>query len=92
MQIIIWIIVGAVIGWIASRIMRTDIQNTKGGLWMNLVVGVVGSLIGVQVLAPMFGLRTVTGADFSAISIVASLAGAIILVAIVNFVRNGTRK
>ena len=43
MNFIIWIVIGGILGWIASMIMRTNAQQ---GLLMNVVVGIVGALLG----------------------------------------------
>ncbi|VTU23879.1 Transglycosylase associated protein [Variovorax sp. PBL-H6] len=86
MNIIIWLIVGGIIGWIASMIMRTDAQQ---GMILNVVVGIIGSVIGGWLIAPMLGSATVNQNDFSIMGLVASLIGAIILLAIVNLFRRG---
>ncbi|HXF62318.1 MAG TPA: GlsB/YeaQ/YmgE family stress response membrane protein [Caldilineaceae bacterium] len=87
LNIIIWIVVGGILGWIASLIMRTDAQQ---GLLLNIVVGIVGALIGGWLLAPLFGTGTINQGDFSLSGLLVSLLGAIILLAIVNLFRRGT--
>jgi uncharacterized membrane protein YeaQ/YmgE (transglycosylase-associated protein family) len=89
MNIIIWLIVGGVIGWLASIMMKTDAQQ---GLILNIVVGVVGALLGGFLLAPMFGTGTINQNDFSLPSLGVSLLGAVILLAIVNLFRRGTTR
>ena len=86
MSFVIWLIVGGLIGWIASMIMRTDAQQ---GVVLNVVVGVVGSLLGAWLIAPMFGSGTINRGDFSASGLMSSLLGAVILLAIVNLFRRG---
>jgi uncharacterized membrane protein YeaQ/YmgE (transglycosylase-associated protein family) len=86
MNFIIWLVVGGVIGWIASMLMRTDGQQ---GVILNVVVGIVGAFIGGWFLAPMFGVGTINQNDFSAGGLAVSLLGAVILLAIVNLVRRG---
>ena len=86
MNIVIWLVVGGIIGWIASMIMRTDAQQ---GMILNVVVGIVGSLIGDWLIAPLLGSATVNQNDFSVMGLVASLIGAVILLAIVNLFRRG---
>jgi uncharacterized membrane protein YeaQ/YmgE (transglycosylase-associated protein family) len=86
MGIIIWLIVGGLIGWIASGIMRTDAQQ---GVALNVVVGVVGALLGAWLIAPMFGSGTINQGDFSATGLMSSLLGAVVLLAIVNVFRRG---
>lgn len=87
MNIIIWLIVGGIIGWIASLIMGTDESQ---GILLNVIVGIVGALLGGFLLAPLFGTGTITGGDFSLSGLLVSLLGAIILLAIVNLFRRGT--
>ncbi len=87
MNIVIWLIVGGIIGWIASMIMRTNAQQ---GMILNVVVGIIGSVIGGWLIAPLLGSATVNQNDFSIMGLVASLIGAVILLAIVNLVRRGT--
>jgi len=84
MNLIIWLIVGGVIGWIASLIMKTDAQQ---GLVLNVVVGIVGALIGGWLISPLVGAGTVNQGDFSLAGLLVSLVGAIILLFIVNLVR-----
>ena len=86
MNFIIWLIVGGIIGWLASMIMRTDGQQ---GIILNVIVGIVGSFLGGWLIAPLLGTGTVNAGDFSIMGLVASLIGAIILLAIVNLFRRG---
>ena len=86
MSFIIWLIVGGIIGWLASLIMKTDGQQ---GLILNIVVGIVGSFLGGWLISPLLGAGTVNSGDFSIMGLVASLIGAIILLAIVNLFRRG---
>jgi uncharacterized membrane protein YeaQ/YmgE (transglycosylase-associated protein family) len=87
MNFIIWIVVGGLLGWIASMIMRTDAQQ---GMFLNIVVGIIGALLGGWLLAPLFGTGTINQNDFSISSLLVSLLGAVILLAIVNLFRRGT--
>jgi uncharacterized membrane protein YeaQ/YmgE (transglycosylase-associated protein family) len=87
MNFIIWLVVGGLIGWVASLIMRTDAQQ---GVFLNIIVGIVGALLGGFLLAPMFGTGTINTNDFSIAGLGVSLLGAIILLAIVNLVRRGS--
>jgi uncharacterized membrane protein YeaQ/YmgE (transglycosylase-associated protein family) len=84
MNFLIWIIVGGIIGWLASMVMKTNAQQ---GWILNIVVGVVGALLGGWLLAPLFGSGTINQNDFSLPSLGVSLLGAIILLAIVNLIR-----
>ena len=84
---IIWLIVGGLIGWVASMIMRTDAQQ---GMLLNIIVGIIGAFLGGFLLAPLFGTGTINQNDFSLSGLLVSLLGAIILLAIVNLFRRGT--
>jgi uncharacterized membrane protein YeaQ/YmgE (transglycosylase-associated protein family) len=84
---LIWIIVGGLLGWIASMIMRTDAQQ---GALLNIIVGIIGALLGGWLLAPLFGTGTINQGDFSISGLLVSLLGAVILLAIVNLVRRGS--
>jgi len=81
---IIWLIVGGVLGWIASMIMRT---NAEQGMLLNIVVGIIGAMLGGWLLAPLFGTGTINQNDFSIAGLLVSLLGAVILLAIVNLFR-----
>lgn len=83
---IIWIILGGLLGWIASMIMRTDAQQ---GPLLNIVVGIIGALLAGFVLSPLFGISTINQNNFSLPSLLVSLLGAVILLAIVNLFRRG---
>jgi len=87
MNFIIWIVVGGLLGWVASMIMRTDAQQ---GMFLNVVVGIIGALLGGWLLAPLFGTGTINQNDFSVSSLLVSLLGAVILLAIVNLFRRGS--
>lgn len=87
MNLIIWLVVGGLVGWVASMLMRTD---AKQGLLLNVVVGIVGAFLGGLLLAPMFGTGTINSNDFSLPSLGVSLLGAVILLAIVNLFRRGS--
>ena len=86
MNIIIWLIVGGLIGWLASKIMNTDAQQ---GIGLNVVVGVIGALLAGWLITPLVGGTTINQGDFSLSGLVISLLGAIVLLAIVNLFRRG---
>jgi uncharacterized membrane protein YeaQ/YmgE (transglycosylase-associated protein family) len=86
MNFIIWIVVGGIIGWIASLIMKTDGQQ---GIILNIVVGLVGALLAGWLISPLVGAPTINDGSLSIASIVVSLIGAVILLAIVNLFRRG---
>jgi uncharacterized membrane protein YeaQ/YmgE (transglycosylase-associated protein family) len=85
MGIILWLIVGGIIGWLASMVMRTDGQQ---GVILNVIVGIIGAFIGGFV-GPMLGLGGGINGGITVMSVVVSLVGAIILLAIVNLFRRG---
>lgn len=86
MSFIIWIVVGGILGWLASLMMRTDAQQ---GLFLNVVVGIIGSLLGGWLLSPLFGAGTINADDFSLMSLLVSFLGAVVLLAIVNLIFRG---
>ena len=87
MGILVWLVVGGVVGWLASMVMKTDAQQ---GILLNIVVGIVGALLGGFLLAPLLGGGSITSGSFSLPNLLISLLGAIILLAIVNLVRRGS--
>ena len=86
MNLIIWLVVGGLIGWVASLVMKTDAQQ---GLVLNVVVGIVGALLGGWLLSPLIGAGTVNQGDFSLMGLLVSFGGAIILLFVVNLLRRG---
>ena len=88
MTFIMWLVIGGVLGWLASLVMKTDSQQ---GLILNIVVGIVGAFLGGLLLAPLFGTGTINQSDFSMSSLLVSFLGALILLAIVNLFRRGNR-
>ncbi|PZN96719.1 MAG: GlsB/YeaQ/YmgE family stress response membrane protein [Alphaproteobacteria bacterium] len=87
MNIIILLLVGGIIGWVASMIMRTDAQQ---GTVLNVVVGIVGALLAGFIVTPLIGGAPITSGGINLQSIVVSLLGSVILLAIVNLFRRGT--
>ena len=81
--IIIWLVIGGIVGWLASLIMRTDAQQ---GILLNIVVGIVGAFLGGLI----FSRGDINEAPLSVTSFIVSLIGAIILLAIVNLFRRGS--
>lgn len=80
MGFILWLVIGGLIGWVASMIMRTDAQQ---GIFLNIIVGIVGAFIG----GLLFGGSINEGITLT--TVLTSLVGAVILLAIVNLVRRG---
>ncbi len=87
MNFIIWLIVGGVIGWLASILMKTDGQQ---GIILNVVVGIVGAMLGGWLISPMVGAGTINQDNFSLPALLVSFVGAAILLAIVNLFRRGS--
>lgn len=81
MSIVLWIVFGAIVGWIASMIMGT---NGQQGLLLDIVVGIVGAVLGGWIMS-LFGQSAGTGFDFY--SFVVALIGAVVLLAVVKAIR-----
>ena len=88
MGILVWLIVGGVVGWLASMIMRTDAQQ---GVLLNVIVGIVGALLAGFVVSPLIGVGTINE-GITVASFLVSLVGAVILLAIVNLFRRGAAR
>ena len=86
MNFIIWLVVGGVIGWLASMVMKT---NDQQGTFLNVVVGIVGAMLGGWFISPLVGVGTINQDNFSLPAMLVSFVGAAILLAIVNLVRRG---
>ena len=86
MGILIWLIVGGVVGWLASIVMGT---NRQQGIVLNVVVGIVGALLAGFVISPLLGIATINQ-GLTAATFLVSLLGAVILLAVVNLVRRGS--
>lgn len=87
MGIIILIIVGGILGWLASIVMRTDGQQ---GILLNVIVGIIGALLAGFILNPLIGGGNIMAGDFSVSSLLVSFLGAVVLLAIVNLFRRGS--
>ena len=83
----LWLLFGALVGWLASLVMRTDAQQ---GLLLNIIVGIVGAFLGGIVFNFLRGSgRSINTSTFSLGGLLVAFIGAIILLAIVNLVRRG---
>ena len=82
MNLILWLLFGALVGWLASIVMRT---NGQQGTLLNIVVGIIGAMIGGFLL----GGNTINQNNFNLTALLVSFVGAVILLAIVNLVRRG---
>jgi uncharacterized membrane protein YeaQ/YmgE (transglycosylase-associated protein family) len=85
-NLLVWLAVGGAIGWIASIVMNT---NSQQGIVLNVVVGVVGALVAGWMISPLVGQGTINQGNFSLPSLLVSLVGAVILLAVVNLFRRG---
>ena len=84
MNFIIWLVVGGVIGWLASIVMKTDGQQ---GIILNVIVGIVGAMLAGWLISPLVGVGTINQDNFSLPSLLVSFLGAAALLAIVNLFR-----
>jgi uncharacterized membrane protein YeaQ/YmgE (transglycosylase-associated protein family) len=89
MNFIIWLIVGGVIGWLASIVMKT---NDQQGMVLNVVVGIVGAMLGGWLISPLVGVGTINQSNFSLPALGVSFLGAAILLAIVSLFRRGSTR
>ena len=88
MTLFVMLIIGGILGWLASILMRTDAQQ---GIFLNVVVGIVGAILSGYVVTPFLGGVPITsGGGIDIQSLVVSFLGALVLLAIVNLVRRGT--
>jgi len=86
MGFILWLVIGGVIGWLASIVMRTDGSQ---GIFLNIVVGIIGAFLGGWLISPLVGAGTINSGDISIAGLFVSFLGAVVLLAIVNLI---TRK
>jgi len=82
MNFIIWLIVGAVVGWIA-----TSLMGQREGLLMNIIVGIVGAFVAGLVLTPYLGIGTINQSNFSLPALLVSVGGAVILLLVLSLFR-----
>lgn len=85
MSIIVLLVVGGLIGWVASMIMRDN-----SGLILNIVIGIVGAILAGFIITPLIGGAPITSGVISIQSILVSLLGAVVLLAIINLFKRGT--
>lgn len=85
---ILWLLFGALVGWLASMVMKTDAQQ---GTLLNIVVGIIGAFLGGLIFSMLgIGGSNINNSDFSLSALVVSFIGAVVLLAIVNLVRRGS--
>jgi uncharacterized membrane protein YeaQ/YmgE (transglycosylase-associated protein family) len=82
MNLIIWLLMGALVGWLASMVMRTDARQ---GAALNIVVGIIGAIIGGFLL----GGPTINSNALNLTAVLVSFVGAVVLLAIVNLATRG---
>jgi len=88
MNLIIYLIAGAIVGYIASRIMHT---NSQQGTLIDIVVGVIGAFIAGYFISPLLGVGTINDA-ITIPTVLVTLLGSVILLAILNFIRGRGRR
>jgi len=88
MGLILWLVIGGVVGWLASIVMKRDGSQ---GIFLNIVVGIVGAMLGGWLIGPMVGAPSINSGELSIGSVLVSFVGALILLAIVNLFRRGRR-
>jgi len=86
MNILVWLIAGAIVGWVA-----TSLMHDRSNLLLNIVVGVVGAFVAGYVLSPLLHISTINQGNFSIESLLVSLGGAVILLAVVRLFRRQRR-
>ena len=89
MNIIIWLVVGGLIGWLASMVMKT---NDSQGMILNVVVGIIGAALAGWFISPLVGVGAINQNNFSLPALIVSFIGAVVLLAVVNLVRRGTAR
>jgi uncharacterized membrane protein YeaQ/YmgE (transglycosylase-associated protein family) len=85
MNLIIWLVIGGIVGWLASIIMKRDGQQ---GIVLNVIVGIVGALLAGYLISPLVGVGSINS-GLSIGSFLVSLLGAVVLLAIVNLFTRG---
>jgi len=84
MQVIAWLLAGGVVGWVAGLLMKR-----RDSLLLAIPIGIVGAILGGWFITPVLGGRTIDQGDFTPRSLLVSLAGTVLLLAIVNVGRRG---
>ncbi len=89
MNLIIWLVVGGLLGWVASMLMGT---NARQGVILNVVVGIIGAVLGGWLFGGLLGSSSINQGNFSFSGLLVSLLGAIILLAAVRLFTGMTRR
>ncbi|WP_067734166.1 GlsB/YeaQ/YmgE family stress response membrane protein [Novosphingobium naphthalenivorans] len=87
MTLLLILLVGGIIGWLASILMRTDAQQ---GIFLNIVVGVAGAVLAGFLVNPLLGGAPITSGSFDILSLFTSFLGSVLLLALVNLFRRGS--
>ena len=83
---LVWIILGGIVGWLASIVMHTDARQ---GLVLNIIVGIIGAAVGGYLVSPLVGISTINQNNFSLPALFVSFLGAVILLGVINLFRKG---
>ncbi|WP_017669757.1 GlsB/YeaQ/YmgE family stress response membrane protein [Blastomonas sp. AAP53] len=86
MGLILALIMGGIMGWLASKVMNRDAQM---GIFWNVVVGCIGSVLGRFLFGGLIGGGSLRADAFDPLTLLTSFIGAVVLLAIVNFVQRG---
>ena len=89
MNIIVWLVIGGLIGWVASMVMGT---NGRQGVLLNVVVGIAGAALGGWLFGGVLSTSTINQGNLSFSGIMVSLVGAIILIAALKMFRGGASR
>ncbi|HZF26713.1 MAG TPA: GlsB/YeaQ/YmgE family stress response membrane protein [Steroidobacteraceae bacterium] len=89
MDIITWLVIGWLVGWVASIVMRSNAQQ---GMFLNVVVGTVGAAVGGWLSSPLLGVSAINQSNLSFPGVLVSLLGAVILLSVVNVLRRGATR
>ena len=84
MNFLTWLIVGGLIGWLASILMNT---NNQQGIFLNVIVGIIGAMLAGWFVTPLVGVGTINQNNFSLAGLLVSLVGAVLLLALLKLVR-----
>ena len=87
MNVLVWLVIGGFVGWVASMLMNT---NGQQGIIMNVIVGIVGAVLGGWLLGGYFSSSTINQGNFSLNGLLVSLIGAVVLIALLKIVRRAT--
>jgi uncharacterized membrane protein YeaQ/YmgE (transglycosylase-associated protein family) len=88
MSIIVWLVIGGLIGWVASIFMGTD---GRQGVILNVVVGIIGAALGGWLFSGAFSTATINQGNLSLSGLMVSLVGAVILIAVMRLFRGANQ-